>query len=282
MAHIAVAEPPTREHQLLVADQAAAIEAERRLAEPLIARLEGGLPAALRGSRLSVREYVATWRDLKTLVLDAIRRVRPDRVGVIGTRVLLCDASGVPSLVADEALDLGALRAPFSAWVATYGLGTGAAVALLADIRAYLPDVAALGPPADAAFPRVEVDRAGVERFARLVLDELAARKAPLERVMEIFDLSLTDLGRLFGVSRQAAQQWIDGGVPPARLGKLGTVLATAELVEHKLRAGRVPLVARRPADAYSGRTMLEMIEQDLHEDLHCSVQRSFDWSGTA
>lgn len=282
MTHVAAAEHPAREHQLLVGDQSAAVEAARRLAEPLIARLEGELTAALRGSRLSVREYVSTWRDLKTVVLGAIRRVRPDRVGVIGTRVLLCDAAGVPSEVADEALDLGALSAPLSAWVATYGLGAGAAAALLAEIRAYLPDVPALEPPASAAFPRIEVDRAGVERFARLVLDELAARKAPLERVMEIFDLSLTDLGRLFGVSRQAAQQWIDEGVPPARMGKLGTVLATAELLEHKLRAGRVPLVARRPADAYGGRTMLEMIEAEQHEELHRSVQKSFDWSGTA
>lgn len=277
-----MAEQPASEHELLVADAHTAVEAERRLAEPLIARLESELPAALRGSRISIREYVSTWRDLKTVMLDAIRQVRPDRVGIIGTRVLLRDASGVPSVIADEALDRSAMRAPLSAWVATYGLGTGAAAALLAEIREYLPDVPALEPPMGAAFPRIEVDRASVERFAQLVLDELAARKAPLERVMEIFDLSLTDLGRLFGVSRQAAQQWIDEGVPPARMGKLGTLLATAELLEHKLRAGRAPLVARRPADAYGGRTLLDMVEADRHEELHRSVQKSFDWSGTA
>jgi hypothetical protein len=126
------------------------------------------------------------------------------------------------------------------------------------------------------------LDPAAVARFAQLVLDELAARRAPLERVMEILDLSLTDLGRLFGVSRQAAQQWIDEGVPSSRMGKLAAVLATAELLEHKLRAGRAPLAARRAADAYGGRTMLEMIEADQHEELHRSVRTSFDWSGTA
>ena len=282
MSNAAVADLPTREQQLLLGDQRAAVEAERSLAQALIARLEDELPAALRGSRLSVREYVSTWRDLKVVVLDAIRRVRPDRVGVVGSRVLLCDASGAPSSIADEALDLTAIRAPLSAWVDTYGLGTGTAVALLAEIRAYLPDVPTLEPPSNATFPRIEVDRTGLEHFARLVLDELAARKAPLERVMEIFDLSLTDLGRLFGVSRQAAQQWIDEGVPPQRMGKLAAVLATAELLEYKLRAGRVPLAARRPADAYGGRTMFEMIEADQHEELSRSVRTSFDWSGTA
>jgi hypothetical protein len=83
-------------------------------------------------------------------------------------------------------------------------------------------------------------------------------------------------------VSRQAAQQWIDEGVPPARMGKLATVLATAELLEYKLRDGRVPLISRRPADAYGGQTMIEMIESDRQDELHRTVQKSFDWSGTA
>lgn len=282
MTTTAVATPPARENELLASDPRAALSAERRLAAPLISRLEDVLPRSLRGSRLSVREYVSTWRSLKEVVLDAIYHVRPDRVALVGSHAVLCDASGAPSALADEALDLAALRAPLSVWVAAYGLGTGTALALLAEIRAYVPGVPALDPPAATAFPTMDVDRASVERFARLMLEELRENKTPLERVMEIFDLNLTELGGLFGVSRQAALQWLDEGVPSARRGKLGTVLATAELLERKLRGGRVPLVARRTADAYAGRTMLTMIEADQHEDLYRSVRDSFDWSGTA
>ena len=282
MTTTAVATPPARENELLASDPRAALSAERRLAAPLISRLEDVLPRSLRGSRLSVREYVSTWRSLKEVVLDAIYQVHPDRVALVGSHAVLCDASGAPSALADEALDLAALRAPLSAWVAAYGLGTGTALALLAEIRAYVPGVPALDSPAAAAFPTMDVDRASVERFARLMIEELRENKTPLERVMEIFDLNLTELGGLFGVSRQAALQWLDEGVPSARQGKLGTVLATAELLERKLRGGRVPLVARRTADAYAGRTMLTMIEADQHEDLYRSVRDSFDWSGTA
>ena len=283
MTTTAVATPPARENELLASDPRAALSAERRLAAPLISRLDDVLPRSLRGSRLSVPEYVSTWRSLKEVVLDAIyQQVRPDRVTLVGSHAVLCDAAGAPSALADEALDLAALRAPLSAWVAAYGLGAGTALALLAEIRAYVPGVPALNPPAATAVPTLDVDRASFERFARLMIEELRENKTPLERVMEIFDLYLTELGGLFGVSRQAALQWLDEGVPSARQGKLGTVLATAELLERKLRGGRVPLVARRPADAYAGRTMLTMIEADQHEGLYRSVRDSFDWSGTA
>lgn len=267
-----VAEPPAREDQLLASDPRVALDAERRLAEPLVARLERDLPRALEGSRVAVRSYVATWRELKQVLLEAIRRAHFERVGLLWR---------VEPLVVDEALDLAAIHAPLSPWVATYGLGAGTAGALLAECRSYLANVSALEPPAQAHFLHIE-RRGQLERFARLVVEELAASKTPLDRVTEIFDLTLTDLGRLFGVTRQAILQWTDEGVPAARQGKLGTVLATAELLERKLRAGRVALAARRPADAYGGRTMLEMIEADRHEELYRSVRESFDWSGTA
>lgn len=283
MSTTATTEPPTRESQLLASDARVALEAERWIAEPLVARLEGDLPRALGGSRAAIRRYVTTWRELMQLTLVAIQRARPDRVGLIGSRPALLDASGKPSPLVDSALDLAAIQAPLSPWVAAFGLGAGTAGALLAEIRSYLADVPALEPPATAMFSRSELDRTHIERFARIVLEELAATKTPLERVAEIFDLTLTDLGRLFGgVSRQAILQWLDDGVPVARQGKLGTVLATAELLERKLRAGRVPLAARRPAEAYGGRTMIEMIEADRHEELYRSTRASFDWSATA
>jgi hypothetical protein len=47
------------------------------------------------------------------------------------------------------------------------------------------------------------------------------------------------------------------------------------------LVADRVPGVARTPAAAYAGRSMLEMVAEDRHEELLGLVAASFDWSST-
>jgi len=86
----------------------------------------------------------------------------------------------------------------------------------------------------------------------------------------------------MFGASRQAASSWLDRGVPPARKPKLFTVLNVADLLERKLKPGRLPAVVRRTAAAYGGRSMLQQIEADRHEELLASVRESFDWSATA
>jgi hypothetical protein len=83
-------------------------------------------------------------------------------------------------------------------------------------------------------------------------------------------------------VRRQAVEQWERRGVPTERQAKLATTVAIGELRRRKLRAGLLPGVARRPAGAYRGRTMLEMIEQDHHDELLQDIRRSFDWATTA
>lgn len=105
---------------------------------------------------------------------------------------------------------------------------------------------------------------------------------ASLRRIQELFELTRTDLGSMFGASRQAVSSWLSRGVPPARKPKVYTVLNIAELLERKLKRGRLPAVVRRPAGAYGGRSMIEVIEADRHDELLESVRESFDWSATA
>jgi hypothetical protein len=93
------------------------------------------------------------------------------------------------------------------------------------------------------------------------------------------FGLSKTELGRLFGVSRQAVDGWHERGVPPNRQAKAATVAAIADLLSHRLKAERVPGIARKPAPAYGGLSMLEMITRDRHEELLALTRRSFDWA---
>jgi hypothetical protein len=100
-----------------------------------------------------------------------------------------------------------------------------------------------------------------------------------LAPISETFELTETELGRLFGVSRQAVGQWRERGVPSNRMAKVATVAAIADLLEHRLKAERIPGISRRPAEAYGGLSMLEMIERDRQDELQTEVRRSFDWA---
>jgi hypothetical protein len=113
-------------------------------------------------------------------------------------------------------------------------------------------------------------------------MQELAGDQPPLRRVTDVFALSTTELGRLFGVSRQAAAQWLEDGAPPARQSRAVTVAAIADIFDRRLKRPRVPGVVRRPAAVYDGSTALELIEADRHEWLLESVRASFDCSATA
>ena len=102
-----------------------------------------------------------------------------------------------------------------------------------------------------------------------------------LDPVAETFELSETDLGRLFGVSRQAVGQWRERGVPSSRMAKLATTAAICDLLRHRLKPERIPGIARRPARAYGGLSMLEMIEGDRQDELQAEIRRSFDWAAS-
>lgn len=100
-----------------------------------------------------------------------------------------------------------------------------------------------------------------------------------LDPIAENLGLSETELGRLFGVSRQAVGQWRERGLPSARQEKAARIAAICDLLAHQLKPERIPGIARRPARAYGGLTILEMIETDRQEELHGLITRSFDWT---
>jgi hypothetical protein len=103
-----------------------------------------------------------------------------------------------------------------------------------------------------------------------------------LDPIAETLELSETELGRLFGVSRQAVGQWRERGVPSSRMAKVATVAAICDLLHHRLKPERIPGIARRPAKAYGGLSMLEMIEQGRQDQLQAKVRQSFDWAASA
>lgn len=102
-----------------------------------------------------------------------------------------------------------------------------------------------------------------------------------LDKIRQLFDLNLTDLGRLFGTSRQAVSGWLEKGVPAARKPKVNTVLNIAKLLERQLKPGRLPAVARRSAPAYGDLSILGMIETSRHDELLQKVRESFNWAAS-
>jgi hypothetical protein len=135
--------------------------------------------------------------------------------------------------------------------------------------------------------PRLRTDPATLpdplvyQRFSRVVLLELSGAGTGLEHLMAAWQLSITDVGRLFGVARQAVQQWLDDGVPPSRQPKLATILRIADLLDRNLLPERVPGLVRTPAGAYGRRSILQAIADDDHDAVRRAVERSFDWAST-
>jgi hypothetical protein len=70
--------------------------------------------------------------------------------------------------------------------------------------------------------------------------------------------------------------------VPAARQGELHDIVIVAETLDRKLKPGTVAQVVRRPAAAYGGRSLLELLSIGHHEQARRAVAGSFDWALSA
>lgn len=85
-------------------------------------------------------------------------------------------------------------------------------------------------------------------------------RAGGLERVMRRWVLSRAELGALFGVSRQAVSKWLTGGVPGDRVTQVADVEAITDLLEHHVKADRIPAVVRRQAPGLGDLSLMELV----------------------
>ncbi len=101
-------------------------------------------------------------------------------------------------------------------------------------------------------------DAAWLSAFAAELDQRLAGSQ--LARVMSLWQLSRSELGRLFGVSRQAATKWLDDGVPADRVAAVADLAASTDLLAHHLKRDRIGAVVRRPAENLGGRSLLDLV----------------------
>lgn len=268
---------------ILNADAESAAVALREVAGDVIDDLERVVPEAARGREQATRRYVGLWRLLEHRLLAAIQDARPDLVIQRDNELVLMDIErGQPAAI-NAVFDSWALEAPFTRWAGEFGAGLGSALSLVAELREHLPDEQPLWlVNRRSPTGRVEWDELAARRFVRTASTFLASGPPPLPRIAQAFGLNQTELGRLFGVSRQAASQWLEEGPPTGRAGKVNAVARIADVLERNLRAERIPGIVREPAEANGGLTMLEMIERDRHDELLRLVTATFDWATTA
>ena len=113
--------------------------------------------------------------------------------------------------------------------------------------------------PRDAAARLVaDHDEEWVARLTAELDRHLSGRQ--LERVMRLWKLSRTELGALFGVSRQAVSKWITDGVPADRVEQVADLEAITDLLDRYLKRDRVPAVVRRQAPRLEGGSLLELV----------------------
>jgi DNA-binding transcriptional regulator YdaS (Cro superfamily) len=263
--------------------------AAARIAGSAIEEIEVSLPRALGGERDQVRAYVEAYRKLTGRVLDAVGGARPDLMVIdeqhrVVVAVEAKKRGRQPKTVpwVRAALEQEAMSVPFSDWVGTYGAGKGTAVAVVALLRATLPGVEPLASPRDRRLPSWPLDEQGVVRFYRAVVDELSDTETPLGHIASVLGLTQTELAKLFGVRRQALDQWVVRGVPAERQAKLATLGEIADLLAARLKGDRIPGVVRRPASAYGGRSILAATADGDEEAVLTELRDAFDWAAAA
>ena len=240
------------------------------------------MPDALRGEWGAVTVLVTGWHGLVSDVLETASTALPDLVRRLDDHFGILTASTAVSTDPVSYLDHLISEAPFSPLLACFGEDVGIGVVAIHALRDLLPGHRPLQLERSCGW-RDLPEGADRIRYQRLVDMALRSLEPPLVRVRELFNLSAAELGGLFGVTRQAVDQWEQtGDVPPARSQKLLDLLAVGELLSRKLKPGRLPLVARKPAADYGGITMLDMVRADRSAELRELTELAFDWSVTA
>ncbi len=217
----------------------------------VVQEVQQAFPAALAGDEDAARRYARAWHRLVLQLAGSASRT---------------PASAV------EVLDRLSLTAPFDPLGPIHALMSVAST-IIGDMNQR---------PSVRSSPVILPASIDFDGFTRAVLDELSGAGSAIRSLLSSWQLSIAEAARLFGVTRQAVQQWLAGDVPAARQPKVLAVVRIADLLSRNIRPERIPGIVRSPAPGYDGATMLQLIAQDRHQELLDSVARSFDWAATA
>jgi len=125
----------------------------------------------------------------------------------------------------------------------------------------------------------VLVRSGGDAHVLRQVIDRLdhELNASPLQRTVRLWDISVTQLGQMFGVSRQAASKWLADGPPASRRDHVAVLGQVTDLLDQWVKRERIPAVVRRPVEALGGRARLDVALAGEFEVLRDEVADTFD-----
>jgi len=100
---------------------------------------------------------------------------------------------------------------------------------------------------------------------------------SPLQRTVRLWDISATQLGQMFDISRQATSKWLTEGAPAARRDQVAVLGQATDLLDQWVKRERIPAVVRRRVDVLGGRTRLDVALAGEFEMLRDEVADTFD-----
>ena len=113
----------------------------------------------------------------------------------------------------------------------------------------------------------------------RRIIDRLdhQLNAGPLQRTVRLWDLSATQLGAMFGITRQAASKWLADGAPASRRDQVALLGQATDLLDQWVKRERIPAVVRRPVESLGGRTRLDVALAGEFEVLRDELYDTFD-----
>jgi hypothetical protein len=119
----------------------------------------------------------------------------------------------------------------------------------------------------------------GDAALLRRIVDRLDhhLNASPLQRTVRLWDISATQLGEMFGISRQAASKWLHDGAPASRRDQVALLGQATDLLDQWVKRERIPAVVRRPVERLGGRSRLEVALAGELELLRDELADTFD-----
>ncbi len=90
--------------------------------------------------------------------------------------------------------------------------------------------------------------------------------------------MKLTSTGRLFGISREAANEWFSRGVPVDRMADVGRIADLADALQRRFKAERMPQIVRSELPGLGGRNILEIIGEQGTVAIFDLLDRAFSY----
>lgn len=87
--------------------------------------------------------------------------------------------------------------------------------------------------------------------------------------IREVFGISNTELGKIFGVERQAVAQWSSRGIPPQRSAQFDRIVELGQFLQRRLIPARIPQIVRTPGKGLGGKTVLEVLRSEGVEPIY-------------